>query len=160
MNFFLHASSRGGSSLYVGEAGGFQDYLFGLGIRYGLVSGHLAARAVVEGVDYDRLWADRFGAAMRSSVASRFLYETLGRHGLRLFIRQAASRDFRDFLYSWARPSWWRLALRPVAEKAFGRAERCAHKVPCTWCRPRDGRAGTSEALPAELAIREQEQRQ
>jgi hypothetical protein len=30
MNFFLHGSSARGRSLYAGEAGGFQDYLFGV----------------------------------------------------------------------------------------------------------------------------------
>jgi len=159
MNFFLHRSSVHGGSRFAGEAGGFQDYLFGLGIRYALVSGHLAARSVVEEVHFDRLWAGRFGGAMRSSLTSRLLYESLGRYGLRFFVWRAARSDFRDFLQSWAKPAWWRVALAPLAERAFGRAERCAHKIPCSWCRPRDGRQGGRDVLPADFVARYLEKR-
>jgi len=38
--------------LRVGEAAGFQDYLWGFGIRYALHSGHLAAQAISRGSDY------------------------------------------------------------------------------------------------------------
>jgi flavin-dependent dehydrogenase len=158
MNFFLHESSQKRGALFAGEAGGFQDYLFGLGIRYALISGHLAARSLVESCDYDRLWSERFLSQMRSSLSSRLFYEALGRYGLRFFVRRAAGRDFRDFLHSWARPAWWRLALRPLAEKIFGRAKRCAHKLPCDWCRPREGRAGEPEPLPADFVARYLEQ--
>lgn len=154
MNFYLHGSSQKGGALFAGEAGGFQDYLFGLGIRYALISGHLAARAVVENVDYDRLWRERFEGMMRASVTSRLLYESLGGFGLRLFAWQAAHRDFRKFLHAWARPSWWRLVLRPLAEKLLGKAAQCAHKSPCDWCRPREGRTGNVETLPADFVTR------
>jgi flavin-dependent dehydrogenase len=158
MNFFLHGSSERQGSLFAGEAGGFQDYMFGLGIRYALVSGYLAARSLVEGVDYDRLWSERFQGMMRASVASRLFYEALGRYGLRFFAWQASRRDFRDFLYSWARPAWWRLAVRPLAERLFGRADHCAHKITCGWCRPREGRSGKPEPLPADFVARYLEQ--
>ena len=154
MNFFLHESSEKSGRLFAGEAGGFQDYLFGLGIRYALVSGHLAARSLLEGIDFDRLWSARFLAAMRASLASRLLYERLGRYGLRFFVWQAGRKDFRRFLHSWARPVWWRLALRPLAERVFGKAEQCAHKLSCGWCRPRKGRREGEESLPADFVAR------
>jgi flavin-dependent dehydrogenase len=154
MNFFLHPSSERGGKVYAGEAGGFQDYLFGLGNRYALVSGHLAARSLLENVPFDSLWKERFSSAMRSSLAARLLYETLGRHGLRLFVWRSSRADFREFLHSWARPSWWRLLLRPLAERVFGKAENCAHKIDCSWCRPREGRRGRPEALPADFVAR------
>ncbi len=91
---------------------------------------------------------------MRSSLGARLLYESLGRHGLRQFVSRSGRRDFREFLHSWARPSWWRLALRPLAERVFGKAETCGHKIPCAWCRPREGRAGKPEPLPADFVAR------
>jgi flavin-dependent dehydrogenase len=154
MNFFLHGSSERHGSLFAGEAGGFQDYMFGLGIRYALVSGFLAARSLIEGVGYDRLWSERFQGMMRSSVASRLFYEALGRYGLRFFAWRASRSDFRDFLYSWARPARWRLMLRPLAEKLLGKADHCAHKIACEWCRPREGRSGKPEPLPADFVSR------
>ncbi len=154
MNFYLHGSSQKGGAFFAGEAGGFQDYMFGLGIRYALISGHLAARAVVENADYDRLWSERFAGMMRASVTNRLLYEALGRFGLRLFVWQAAHRDFRKLLHTWARPAWWRLASRPLAERLLGKAAQCAHKSPCDWCRPREGRTGKIETLPADFVAR------
>lgn len=154
MNFFLHGSSNRGGAMFAGEAGGFQDYLFGLGIRYALVSGHLAARSLIEDTPFDDLWKDRFLPTMQSSVAARLLYESLGKHGLRLFVWQSSRADFKEFLHSWARPSWWRLLLRPLAERVFGKAESCGHKIPCRWCRPRVGRTGNPEPLPADFVSR------
>ena len=158
MNFFLHESSLRGTRIFAGEAGGFQDYLFGLGIRYALVSGHLAARSLLEDVSFDTLWKERFLSSMRASLSTRLLYEALGKHGLRVFVWQSGFGDFRKFLYSWARPSWWRLILRPVAERVFGKAESCAHKIPCDWCRPREGRSGRPEPLPADFVARYMEE--
>jgi flavin-dependent dehydrogenase len=154
MNFFLHSSSERGRARYAGEAGGFQDYLFGLGIRYALGSGHLAARSIVENVPFDQLWRERFLTGMQSSVSSRLLYEALGKHGLRLFVWQSARADFRDFLFGWAKPARWRLFIRPLAERVLGKAGACAHKLPCTWCRPREGRSGRPEPLPADFVAR------
>ena len=154
MNFFLHSSSESNGARYAGEAGGFQDYLFGLGIRYALVSGHLAARSLVEGVSFDALWSERFGAQMRSSLSARLLYEVLGKYGLRFFVWQSGLSDFRRFLHGWARPSWWRLALRPVAQHLLGTADHCAHKISCSWCRPRTDRTGKLELLPSDFVKR------
>ncbi|HXV64189.1 MAG TPA: NAD(P)/FAD-dependent oxidoreductase [Vicinamibacteria bacterium] len=154
MNFFLHGSSQADGARFAGEAGGFQDYLFGLGIRYALVSGHLAARSILENVSYDELWRDRFLDQMRSSVGARLLYESLGRFGLRTFVGRSSRSDFRAYLHSWARPARWRLWLAPLAERVFGRAESCAHKLPCHWCRPREGRSGAPEPLPADFVAR------
>ena len=56
MNFHLKQRATSGDARYVGEAAGFQDYLFGLGIRYALTSGNLAARSILEGRDFDELW--------------------------------------------------------------------------------------------------------
>lgn len=154
MNFFLHASSTMNGGSFAGEAGGFQDYLFGLGIRYALVSGNLAARAVVEGVSFDTLWRRRFLGMMESSLSARLLYEAMGKYGLRGFVFGSSFWDFRRFLHFWARDSWWRRGLRPLAERFLGRADACAHKIPCTWCRPRRGRTGETEKLPADFVAR------
>ena len=154
MNFFLHKSSEQSGSVFVGEAGGFQDYLFGLGIRYAIVSGHLAARSFVENVTFDQLWQERFLGSMQSSVSSRLLYESFGKFGLRFFVWQSTRSDFTMFLHKWSRSSWLRRVVRPLAEKFFGNADSCAHKVECRWCRPRTGRLGEPEVLPSDFVAR------
>jgi len=50
-----------------GEAGGFQDAVAGFGFRYAVITGSLAARAVLDGQDYrdllKRVFADEFHRA-------------------------------------------------------------------------------------------------
>ncbi|MFA6328355.1 MAG: NAD(P)/FAD-dependent oxidoreductase [Candidatus Micrarchaeia archaeon] len=61
-----------GGKYFVGEAAGFQDPYMGFGIAYALRSGHLAARAMIEGEDYDALWKREFGYYLRKDAAYRF----------------------------------------------------------------------------------------
>jgi flavin-dependent dehydrogenase len=95
--------------LYVGEAAGFQDCLFGFGMRYAMLSGYLAARALAGGEDYDRLWRDAFGHQLLVGARNRRLYSLFGNLGYEAMIRILASknplvarlrrgRDAREFL--------------------------------------------------------------
>lgn len=79
--------------LYVGEAAGFQDCLFGFGMRYAMVSGALAARALAEGEDYDRLWREAFGHQLLVGARNRRLYARFGNPGYEAMIRILASRN-------------------------------------------------------------------
>ncbi|MGA7616545.1 MAG: NAD(P)/FAD-dependent oxidoreductase [Thermoanaerobaculia bacterium] len=151
MNFHLkeHASKNG--SRYVGEAGGFQDYLFGLGIRYAITTGHLAARSILENRSYDELWMAEIGARQKTGLVNRFLYESGGNAGLSLFIRQAGgAKDFRRYLAGWHRYSWWKRPLLPLVERLWKQKGRCQHKPGEHWCRARDTEMKTPPLGPAE----------
>ncbi|MGH9440664.1 MAG: NAD(P)/FAD-dependent oxidoreductase [Thermoanaerobaculia bacterium] len=118
-NFRWPSTSREGEALHVGEAAGFQDALWGFGIRMAIVSGHLAARAVVSGRsgEFDRLWRERLGGLLAASFANRSLYRRAGDLGYALLIRRLARADARDFLHRLYTPRWWKLLLgrlRPV----------------------------------------------
>jgi len=139
MNFHLkrHATSNG--ARYVGEAAGFQDYLFGLGIRYALTSGHLAARSILEGRDFDELWRAELGVKQETSLVNRFLYEAGGNLGLAMFVRRAArSSDFHRYLSGWHQRRWWKTLLAPVVRRVWKHDGRCQHKPGEHWCRSRD----------------------
>ncbi|OGN07312.1 MAG: hypothetical protein A3B86_00980 [Candidatus Yanofskybacteria bacterium RIFCSPHIGHO2_02_FULL_38_22b] len=60
--------------LLVGEAAGFQDKLFGFGIRFALISGILAATSFIEIKNYDDLWKPEFMRLMKVSRANRFIF--------------------------------------------------------------------------------------
>ena len=85
-------SPRRGEVLYAGEAAGLQDALWGFGMRFALVSGHMAARALRR-KDAPRLRDGRSGSASPGfcapSVVNRYIYE---RHG-RLRLRVAPAPD-------------------------------------------------------------------
>ncbi len=103
-------TARDGEALRVGEAAGFQDALWGFGIRMAIVSGHLAARALVAGRprEYDRLWRERLGGLLAASFANRRLYGRAGDLGYALLIRRVARADAREFLHGLYAPRWWK----------------------------------------------------
>jgi flavin-dependent dehydrogenase len=139
MNFHLKHAATSNGARFVGEAAGFQDYLFGLGIRYALTSGALAARSILEERDYDELWKSELAAKQQTSLVNRFLYETGGNFGLSMFVRQAArAKDFHHYLSGWHRTSWWKSMLSPVVRRVWKHEGRCQHKPGPHWCRARD----------------------
>lgn len=139
MNFHLKSAATRDGARFVGEAAGFQDYLFGLGIRYALTSGYLAARSILDGTSYDTLWNESLGAKQQTSLVNRFLYESGGNFGLSMFVRQAAKAgDFHRYLAGWHRRTWWKTMLGPLVRKVWHHNGRCLHKPGDHWCRSRD----------------------
>lgn len=139
MNFHLKQSATRNGARYVGEAAGFQDYLFGLGIRYALTSGWLAARSILESRSFDELWLAELGQKQKTSLVNRFLYEAGGNLGLSMFVRQAArAKDFRRYLSKWHARTWWKALLSPLVRRLWRHDGRCMHKPEDHWCRSRD----------------------
>lgn len=139
MNFHLKTRATRGNARFVGEAAGFQDYLFGLGIRYALTSGWLAARSILEERDFDELWTRELGPKQETSLVNRFLYEAGGNTGLSMFVRQAArATDFNGYLRTWHQRPWWKALLSPVVRRVWRHRGRCMHKPDEHWCRARD----------------------
>ena len=139
MNFHLKQRATRGDARYVGEAAGFQDYLFGLGIRYALTSGWLAARSILEERDFDELWRRELGAKQETSLVNRFLYEAGGNAGLSIFVKQASrAKNFNRYLSGWHASTWWKRMLSPVVRRVWHHRGRCLHKPEDHWCRSRD----------------------
>jgi flavin-dependent dehydrogenase len=105
------ARANAGATLIAGEAAGFQDALWGFGLRSAMLSGHLAARALVAGrpAAYDSSWRARLGGQMRTSFVNRFFYARLGDRGYSLFLRRlGAAGDAREWLRGHYAPSIWK----------------------------------------------------
>ncbi|MFQ5580965.1 MAG: NAD(P)/FAD-dependent oxidoreductase [Nitrospiria bacterium] len=135
MNFSLKPSAKIDRRLYIGEAGGFQDYLFGLGIRYALTTGKAAAESIITKRDYDQLWKKSIGAAQEMSLINRFLYERGGNRGLSEFVRRAGRGDLQDYLSGWYAWRPWKGLLLPLIKWAWREKKRCFHSLPDHWCR-------------------------
>jgi flavin-dependent dehydrogenase len=139
MNFHLKRRATSNGTRFVGEAAGFQDYLFGLGIRYALTSGYLAARSILEARDFDQLWKSELGTKQETSLVNRFLYEAGGNFGLSMFVRRASrAKDFHRYLGGWHAARWWKALLSPVVRRLWHHRGRCLHKPGEHWCRSRD----------------------
>ena len=138
MNFFLRdAAARPAGPLHPGEAGGYQDYLFGLGIRYALRTGQLAARCLLEGRPFEALCQQRFGPQLEGGIGNRWLYELGGGKLLGRMVRRAGGRDFRELLRRLSRPGVRSRACAALARQLWRRPAVCGHKLPHVWCRPR-----------------------
>ena len=124
---FPPGSAFRGGVLLAGEAAGFQDALWGFGIRYALLSGHLAARALAGGhpEEYDRLWKKRFGGLLRTSFVNRFFYARMGHPGYRWLMRALRrAPDPREWLCRFYAPRFWKKLLSPLAARADGWSRR------------------------------------
>jgi flavin-dependent dehydrogenase len=109
-----------GGPIVVGEAAGFQDFLWGFGIRYALFSGHLAARAIDEGHDYERLVAREIRPLVRSSMVNRTLYDWAGDRTYRALIRRfSSSPDLPRLTRRWYRGLGFRHLLWPIARRRY-----------------------------------------
>ncbi len=123
-NFFLSNTQVLHDSLYVGEAAGFQDCLWGFGMRYAVVSGYLAAKSVIDGSDYDALWKGRLKGMLETSLINRYLFERWGHRGYRYLAKKISSGNPCEFLRRHYNYSFFKHFLLPFAERAYRGQQR------------------------------------
>ena len=91
-------------ALQVGEAAGIQDFLFGFGIRYAMISGKLAAQSIIKQQNYDELWRARLLPHLKASLVNRYIYNRFGniaKRGLWYATGKASQPDrFMKWLYN------------------------------------------------------------
>lgn len=141
-NFSIRPTGYHGGKLYVGEAAGFQDDLFGFGMRYAMTSGYLAARSIIEGIDYDKLWKEELLPSLRATMVNRLIFEFIGNRGYKFLARRISrARDVRGWMQWFYQPSINKSLLYPLAE-LMGRYRlhfkdySCSHEdCDCVWCR-------------------------
>ncbi|MBI2313933.1 MAG: NAD(P)/FAD-dependent oxidoreductase [Betaproteobacteria bacterium] len=145
-NFRIPERALAGSHPMVGELAGFQDTLWGFGMRMAMLSGKMAALSLLHGDDYDRLWRQSLERLMATSVFNRALYSLLGNHGYRWLLLRRARRDPRAFLGRLYSPSAASRILGPWARSRYRslRSDVSCNHVDCTcvWCR-----CGGAEAI-------------
>ncbi len=64
-----------GKSLYIGEAAGLQDFLWGFGIKSAVTSGYLAAKSIINGDDYQKCAESFFTDKLTAGMVNRYLWE-------------------------------------------------------------------------------------
>jgi flavin-dependent dehydrogenase len=138
MNFCLPRHLRGRDGRwYVGETAGVQDFLYGLGNRLALRSAALVAAGIAGQWDHDR-FVRTLLRPMRATVALRFAYERVGRHGFAAFCRLASGGDFRSLLLRLQRPGAVKAAIATAVMAAWRERDGCRHAPVCSWCRRRE----------------------
>lgn len=140
-NFRIPETAVSGGNPVVGEQAGFQDMLWGFGMRYALVSGVLAARSLLNREDYDRLWRQELGAQLWSGQVNRALFASLGNRGYRWLLRRIHTHawDAHRVLRAFARPWTPKRLLIPWArrQQTLTRHDASCDHVDCScvWCR-------------------------
>ncbi len=139
VNFFMRDTAIHQKKLYVGESAGFQDRLWGFGMRYAIVSGYLAAKSFVDGSDYDSLWKRELKPMLETSLVNRYLFERFGHAGYRHLTKKLAQGDPCGLLRRQYNYSFFKHLLLPLAKKRYEsrvKDNRCNHAdCACVWCR-------------------------
>lgn len=130
IDFSPEYSCRPAGRLAVGENAGFQDFLFGFGMRYALLSGFLAARSIIEEIDYNFLIKREIEKSLHSSLCNRYLFEKLGNRGYRVLIRKMAKSDdicrLMNNWYGWRR---YKGLILPLAKRWLRKKEQTLSKA-------------------------------
>ncbi len=138
-NFFIWDTQIHHKKLYVGESAGFQDCLWGFGMRYAILSGYLAARRFIEDSDYDVLWKREMKPMLETSLVNRYLIERFGHTGYRYLTKRFANGNPCDFLRRHYNSSFFKQLLLPLARRKYEsrvKDKNCNHEnCNCVWCR-------------------------
>lgn len=96
-------TAQKGKRLYIGEAAGFLDSSRGFGVHYAITSGALAAKAIVEKLDYDDLWKNELGKELEERIHKRIYLQKLNNDDYEKFTDKIISClgseiDIKDYL--------------------------------------------------------------
>ena len=139
-NFRIPRSAYSGPHPLIGEQAGFQDTLWGFGMRLAISSGVLAAQSLLDGENYDTLWQRDLKPQMETSVVNRVLYSIMGKCSYSWFLRQLVSRkNLRKSLRWQYQSSLPKRLLMPWAKRRYESLRKditCDHiDCHCIWCR-------------------------
>lgn len=130
--------SRGNRLYFVGERAGFQDALWGFGLRYALQSGVLAAMAIVHEKDYDALCREHLVPRLETALANRLIFSQLGNHGYEWVLRHLDGQSVIEKLRQHHRPSQAKHLLYEIASRRIHphlREQTCDDdECACLWC--------------------------
>jgi flavin-dependent dehydrogenase len=139
INFSMAAPwTRSGRFLFAGERAGFQDALWGLGLRHALLSGVLAARAVVMGEDYDTLCRRLLVPGLEVALANRVVLGQLAPERYEWALGRAAEGNAMAALRRLYQPTRTTAVLHELARQGAHPplAEPACHGdgCRCLWC--------------------------
>jgi flavin-dependent dehydrogenase len=106
--------------LYVGEAAGIQDFLWGFGLRDAIASGFLAAQSILEGRNYEETARAYFSRKLRASLVNRYLWEKFIARGYFHIMNRVKNAEYGlNFLSRMHRFNLLQRALYPFALTAM-----------------------------------------
>jgi hypothetical protein len=138
-NFYISQSLYSGINPVIGEQAGFQDFLWGFGMRYAIRSGVMAAQYFHESTIYQKKWQQKLMPLQKASVVNRWFYSVLGNHGYRWALKLGSRKDACQELYKLYNPSLFKKIIYPFASYRVDKkrnAKGCQHiDCDCVWCK-------------------------
>jgi len=116
-NFFLQKKSKD-NKIYIGEAGGFQDALWGFGMRYAMKSGYYAAVSIIKNKNFYRLCKKDIIPKLKTSIINRIFFKMLNNKSYRWLVEHYTKRidDPIEFARKFYNPSVVKKLLFPFAK--------------------------------------------
>jgi len=138
-NFYLTKSVLSGQHPVAGEQAGFQDTLWGFGIRYAIRSGVMAANNLLYRTDYQHQWQQDILPLQKASMVNRWFYSKLGNRGYRWALKRGSHKDAHQLLFKLYQPSRLSDLSYPLINFLLGskRKSRDLHDDDCSciWCK-------------------------
>lgn len=96
------------SKIMIGEAGGFQDAFGGFGMKYAILTGHLAAKSIIEKKDFNSLIKKEITPYLYASLFNRYQFEKSSMIIYKRALEKLSSKniDIREFMYKVYKPSF------------------------------------------------------
>ncbi len=91
-NYDIVNTAKEDGRYYVGERGFFMDASKGFGIRYAIMTGHLAAKAITDGLDYNRLWKKVLKEELERNLKRRILLNKFTNKDYDLMLKKIGSK--------------------------------------------------------------------
>jgi len=118
----MAAFRHGRNDFVIGEAGGYQDFLWGFGIRHAFATGYLAAQAILNGQDWQAVADEHVRPLVMASMVNRWLYDRVPTRGYAMLVRRfASSPDLNALIGRWYHPRKIHRLLWPVVSRDFER---------------------------------------
>ena len=125
-SFLLKPRYKVDNKIYTGEAAGFQDMLWGFGMRYAILSGYYASKSIVENKNYKNLIKENLSPYLKTSVVNRFITEK-GRAYVYKAIFNIAKKqkdNWQEMLFQRYNPSRNSRLLYPFAKYSVNKRMR------------------------------------
>lgn len=141
VNYFNEPKiSKDNRILYVGENAGFQDALWGFGIKYAMLSGYYAAQSIIHKLNYFELCKKHLIPKLQVSLANRWLFAHLYNTGYNLILNKMKSMDDAiPALRKHYNTSLSKRLIYPIAQRWYKTRlidKQCMHEhCDCVWCR-------------------------
>jgi flavin-dependent dehydrogenase len=107
------------NKIRVGESAGFQDFLWGFGIRCAVKSGYIAAKTIIEGEypeDYYKKVEEYFKPRLNAGVVNRFLWEKFSDWNYSIIVKRIhKSKDPLKYLNSFHNFNLFQKLIYPFA---------------------------------------------